>query len=119
MKEEGGIWDLKEAAAQVTFPPQAVEEPLQITCSVWNPKKLSPPLGEQEALVSNVLELSHDGAPSLEFGQDFNQEVTLALSHSATELAGYEVVIKQLIDRENNEWNDLKTTSTWLKSGKS
>ena len=32
-------------------------------------------------------------------------------------LEGYEVVIKQLTDQENNEWKELKTENTWHESG--
>ena len=42
---------------------------------------------------------------------------TVALLHSAPNLEGYEVVIKQLIDQENNEWKELKTENTWHGSG--
>ena len=37
--------------------------------------------------------------------------------HSAPYLEGYEVVIKQLTDQENNEWKELKTENTWHGSG--
>ena len=88
-----------------------------ITCSLWSPRTLSPPLGSNEALVSNVIELSHDGPPDLEFSGDAQESVTVALMHSASNFKGYEVVIKQLVDPENNEWIDLETDNVWHTSG--
>ena len=88
-----------------------------ITCSLWSPGTLSPPLGSNEALVSNVIELSHDGPPDLEFSGNAQGSITVALMHSASDLKGYEVVIKQLVDRENNEWIDLVTNTFWHTSG--
>jgi len=90
---------------------------LLITCSLWSPRVLSPPLGSNEVLVSNVIELSHDGPPDLEFGEDAQESVSVALMHSAYNLKGYEVVIKQLVDPENNEWIDLETDNVWHTSG--
>ena len=88
-----------------------------IACSVWNPRTLSPPLDNNEALVSNVVELSHDGPPELEFSGDAQGSVTVALKHSASNFRGYEVVIKQLVDPENNEWIDLVTNTFLHTSG--
>ena len=88
-----------------------------ITCSLWSPGTLSPPLGSNDALVSNVIELSYDGPPDLEFSEDAQGSITVALMHSASDLKGYEVVIKQLVDPENNEWIDLVTQNIWQASG--
>ena len=107
--EKGNVWDLPEAAAYVTFHEGALPEPLLFTCSVWPPKLLSPPISSDELLVSNVIELSHDGPPDLELSGDDEGNVTVALLHSATDLKGYEVVIKQLVDPYDNEWKDLET----------
>ena len=84
---------------------------------MWNPRTLSPPLGGNEVLVSNVIELSHDGSSDLEFSEDPHRSVTVALMHSASNFRGYEVVIKQLIHPENNEWTDLVTNNFWHTSG--
>ena len=92
-------------------------KPLLITCSLWSPRTLSPPLGSNEVLVSNVIELSHDGPPDLEFNGDAQGSVTVALMHSASNLKGYEVVIKQLVDPKNNEWIDLVTNTFWHTTG--
>ena len=92
-------------------------KPLLITCSLWSPRTLSPPLGSNEVLVSNVIELSHDGPPDLEFNGDAQGSVTVALMHSASNLKGYEVVIKQLVDPGNNEWIDLVTNTFWHTTG--
>ncbi len=89
-----------------------------MTCSLWSPRTLSPPLGSNEVLVSNVIELSHDGPPDLEFSGDAKGNMTVALLHSASNLNGYEVVIKQLVDPENNEWKDLEAQNIWHTSGK-
>ena len=40
----------------------------------------------------------------------FNTKVKLSLSHSTTNLRGYELVIKQLTDKETNKWEDLDGT---------
>ena len=88
-----------------------------ITCFLWNPGTVSPPLGSNEALVSNVIELSHDGPPDVEFSGDAQGSVTVALMHSASNFRGYEVVIKQLVDQANNEWKDLVTNNFFHTSG--
>ena len=64
-----------------------------------------------------MIELSHDGPPDLEFRGDAQESVTVALMHSATNFRGYEIVIKQLVDPENNEWIDLVTNNFWHTSG--
>ena len=112
--EKGSVWNLPEAAAYITFHEGAVPKPLLFTCSVLPPKLRSPPISSDELLVSNVVEMSHDGPPDLEFRGDDDGNVTVALLHSASDLKGYEVVIKQLVDLHNNEWKDLKT---WHASG--
>ncbi|XP_066019482.1 uncharacterized protein [Pocillopora verrucosa] len=112
--EKGNVWNLPEAAAYVTFHEGAVPKPLLFTCSVWPPKLRSPPISSDELLVSNVIELSHDGPPDLELSGDDEGNVTVALLHSASDLKGYEVVIKQLVDLHDNEWKDLET---WHASG--
>ena len=117
MTGEGDTWCLEEAAAFVTFCPGAVTKSLLFTCSLWSPGTLSPPLGSNEALVSNVIEVSHDGLPDLEFSEDAQGSITVALMHSASDLKGYEVVIKQLVDPENKEWIDLVTENIWHASG--
>ena len=107
--EKGSVWNLPEAAAYITFHEGAVPKPLLFTCSVWPPKLRSPPIFSDELLVSNVMELSHEGPLDLEFRGDNGGKVTVALLHSASDLKGYEVVIKQLVDPHNNEWKDLET----------
>ena len=111
---KGSEWNLLEGAVHVTFHKGAVLKPLFFTCSVSPPKLCSPPISSDELLVSNVIELSHDGPPDLEFSGDEEGKVTVALLHSASDLKGYEVVIKQLVDPHDNVWKDLKT---WHASG--
>ena len=87
--------------------------PFVFTCSLWNPTIRCPPIGNNELLVSNVIELSHDGPPDLEISGDGKGSITVALLHSASDLKGYEVVIKQLVDPESNEWKVLETKNIW------
>ena len=117
MSCEGSTWNLEEAGAMITFRRGAVKKTLLVTCYLWSPKTLSPPLGSNEVLVSNVIELSDDGPPDLECSGDAKGNITVALLHSASNLKGYEVVIKQLVDPENNEWKELETKNTWHASG--
>ena len=49
----------------------------------------------------------------------FSQDVTLALSFSATKFFDYEVVIKEMKDTENNAWQDLSTVDKRCEAGKS
>ena len=112
--ERGSVWNLQDAATHVTFHEGAVPKPLLFTCSVLPPKLRCPPISSDELLVSNVIELSHDGPPDLELSGDDEGNVTVALLHSASDLKGYEVVIKQLVDPFDNEWKDLET---WHASG--
>jgi len=65
----------------------------------WKSSACFPPLEENEDIVSDVVELL-----------TFNKEVTLAISHSASDLKGYEVVVKKLIDKDTNEWMDVGKT---------
>ena len=113
-------WHLREAGASMKLCSGAVQQSVLCTCrcSLWNPKTLSPPIASDEILVSSVIELSHDGPPDLEYKESVEgTRFTVALLHSAPNLEGYEVVIKQLIDQENNEWKELKTENTWHGSG--
>ena len=61
---------------------------------------------EHEAITSNVIELSSLDSQSLKF----NTKVKLSLSHSATNLRGYELVIKKLTDKETNNWEEVDGT---------
>ena len=65
-----------------------------------------------------MIELSLDNPPDLESTGDAKEGITVALLHSACELKGYELVIKQLVDPDTEEWKDLKTQSIWRSSGK-
>ena len=117
---EEDTWHLREAGASIKLNSGAVQQPVPFTCRclLWNPRTLSPPLASDEILVSSVIELSHDGPPDLEYRESVEGlSFTVALLHSAPNLEGYEVVIKQLTDRENNEWKELRTENTWHGSG--
>ena len=117
---EEGTWHLREAGASIKLCNGAVQQPVPFTCRclLWNPRTLSPPIASDEILVSSVIELSHDGPPDPEYRESVEGiSFTVALLHSAPDLEGYEVVIKQLIDQENNEWKELKTENTWHGSG--
>ena len=88
------------------FPPDAVSETMPLMVHRWKNSVCSPPLQEHEAITSNVIELSSMDSQ----GVKFNTKVKLSLSHSSTNLRGYELVIKKLIDKETNKWEDLDGT---------
>ena len=110
------ICHLEEAGASIKLNSGAVQQPTPFTCRclMWNPRTLSPPIVRDEISVSSIIELSHGGPPDLEYRESVEGlSFTVALLHSAPNLEGYEVVIKQLTDQENNEWKELKTENTW------
>ena len=92
----------KHGAVHLMFPPDAVST--SIVVRRW--KYPSPPLQEHEAITSNVIELSSMARQGLKF----NTKVRLSLSHSATNLRGYELVIKKLVDKEMNDWKEVDGT---------
>ena len=113
-------WHLREAGASIKLCSGAVQQPVPFTCTclLWNPRTLSPSTASDEILVSSVIEISHDGPPDLDYKKSFEGiSFTVSLMHNAPYLEGYEVVIKQLTDKENNEWKELKTENTWHGSG--
>ena len=113
-------WHLREAGASIKLCSGAVQQPVPFTCRclLWNPRTRSPPIASDEILVSSVIEISHDGPPDLDYKKSFEGiSFTVSLLHSAPYLEGYEVVIKQLTNQENNEWVELKTENTWHGSG--
>ena len=99
-------WASEEWAVHLMLPPDAVSERTSIVVHRWEYSVLSPPLQEHEAITSNVIELSSITGQELKF----NTKVKLSLSHSATDLWGYELVIKKLIDKKENKWEDLDGT---------
>ena len=103
---QGGHWDARKAATHLVFPPGFVAEDTALTLFRWKPSLCSPPLQPNEAVVSNVLELSAEGAEGLQF----KKQVTVGISHSGPDLRGYEVVIKNLTDVERNEWEEAEET---------
>ena len=106
VSKQGSYWDLRKVAAHIIFPPDAVPEDRSIAFHRWKSSACSPSLQENEAIVSDVVELSSGIAEGLAF----NKEVTLAISHSASDLKGYEVVVMKLIDKDTNEWVDVDKT---------
>ena len=88
------------------FPPDAVSEPTPILLQRWKYSARSPPLQEHETITSNVIELCATARQGLKF----NTNVKLSLSHCATGLRGYELVIKKLIDKETNIWEEVDGT---------
>ena len=103
---EGTSWAFREWAVHLMFPPDAVSERTSIDVNRWKYSIRTPPLQEHEAITSNVIELSSLNGQELKF----NTKVKLSLSHSATDLQGYELVIKKLIDKETNNWEDVDGT---------
>ena len=93
-------------AAHVIFPPDSVSEDRTVTVVRWNPLACSPPLKDNETLVSDVIQLSTDSSEALEF----NKSVTLVISHCSADLKGYEIVVKKLIDMDSNGWDDILET---------
>ena len=97
----------------------AKSKPKQMKCSRWSHKNCSPSLTENESLVSNVIELScEDGPLGVKFHENVDEKVTVRLSHSASDWKGYELVIKELVDLDNNEWKELDTRQVWKPSGR-
>ena len=88
------------------FSPNDVSEPTPKMVQRWKNSVCSPSLQEHEAITSNVIELSSMDSQDVKF----NTKVKLSLSHSATNLRGYELVIKKLTDKETNKWEDLDGT---------
>ena len=56
--------------------------------------------------MSSVIEIATNSGQALKF----NHSVQLFLCHSAPDLAGYEIVIKKLVDTKNNIWEDVDVT---------
>ena len=93
------------------FPPGIVSEGRVSSVQRWNPRFRSPPLFDIEAVVSDVIELSLDSPGGL----DLDKSVTLVIPHSASDLKGYEVVIKCF--SSGDEWKDVETADWRTKSG--
>ena len=115
--EEGGALMVQNVPSRVLIPPKALPTCTEVTCSLWNQQILSPPLGRNEALVSSVMELACGNLPGTE-RYEFNVKVKVALSHSASDIKGYELVIKELTNEKTNDWRDLKTRWAWTPSGR-
>ena len=103
---KGTDWANKKLGVHLMFPPDAVSEPTPLMVHRWKYSVCSPPLLEHEAITSNVIELSSMDSQ----GVKFNTKVKLSLSHSATNLRGYELVIKKLTDKETNNWEEVDGT---------
>ena len=102
----GTSWAFKPWTVHLMLPPDAVSERTTIVVCRRKYGVRSPPLQEHEAITSNVIELSFLNGQELKF----NTKVKLSLSHSATDLQGYELVMKKLIDKETNYWEDVDGT---------
>ena len=102
----GTSWAFKPWTVHLMLPPDAVSERTTIVVCRRKYGVRSPPLHEHEAITSNVIELSFLNGQELKF----NTKVKLSLSHSATDLQGYELVMKKLIDKETNYWEDVDGT---------
>ena len=103
---EGTNWAIEEFGVHLMFPPNAVSELTTIMVQRWKYSVTSLPVEEHEAITSNVFKLSSIDSQ----GVKFNTKVKLSLSYSATNLRGYELVIKQLTDKETNKWEDVDGT---------
>ena len=103
---EGFNRAIKRLGVHLMFPPEALSDSTPIMVQRWKHSVCSPPLQEHEAITSNVIELF----PMDSQGLKFNTKVKLSLSHSATNLWGYELVIKKLIDKQTNKWEEVDGT---------
>ena len=103
---EGTSRAFKQWGVQLMFPPDTVSEHTSIVVHRWKYSVRSPPLQEHETITSNVIELYSLNGQELKF----NTKVKLSLSHCATDLQGYELVMKKLIDKETNYWEDVDGT---------
>ena len=101
---EGMHLDLQAGTIHLTFPPNTVAEPTRLLVYRWKCGACLPYRTEHEAVVSDVIEIC---APAEDGSLKFESEVELIISHSATDLEGYELVIKGLIDTEKNEWEEI------------
>ena len=108
---------VQKVPSRAMIPPKALSTCTEVTCSLWNLQILSPPLGRNEALVSSVMELACGNLPGTEERYEFNVKVKVALSHSASDIKGYELVIKELTNEKTNDWRDLETRWAWTPSG--
>ena len=106
MTSEGIHLDPEEGGVFFVFPPFSVSTPASILVHRWKHKARSPPLQEHEEVVSSVIEITANSSQALKF----NVAGQLFLCHSAPDLAGYEVVIKKLVDTKNNIWKDVDVT---------
>ncbi|XP_074621197.1 uncharacterized protein LOC141879796 isoform X2 [Acropora palmata] len=94
---------LKQVGVHLISPPGAVAEGSVSTVRRWNRRFRSPLLSDNEAVVSDVIELSLDSPVALHF----DKTVTLVIPHCASALKGYEVVVKCL--SSSDEWKDVET----------
>ena len=90
----------------VFFPPFSVSTPTSIMVYRWKRRFRSPPLQEHEEVVSSVIEIATNSGQALKF----KKSVQVFLCHSAPDLAGYETVVKKLVDTKNNVWEDVDVT---------
>ena len=95
----------------IVFPPGALSGGRISTVPWRNSRFLFPPLLEKEAVVSDVIELSLDSP-----GLHFDKAVTLVIPHCASDLKGYEVVVKSL--SIGGEWKDVETADWRTMGGK-
>ena len=95
----------------IVFPPSAVSGGRISTVPWWNSRFRPPPLLEKEAVVSDVIELSLKSPDGLHSGK----AVTLVIPHCASDLKGYEVVVKSL--SIGDEWKDFETADWRTKDG--
>ena len=96
----------------IVFPPGAVSGGRNSTVPWWNSRFRPPPLLEKEAVVSDVIELSLNSPGGLHSGK----AVTLVIPHCASDLKGYEVVVKSL--SIGDEWKDIESADWRTKDGK-
>ena len=109
--KNGGCFRIPAASAILVFPPDAVEEPVTLTCSRVTDEEYELKPTDGELFVSQILEIEPEGLT-------FEKPVTVLLSHSVYEdqnfLDFYELVVKNLCP---SGWEDLKTEKINFKEG--
>ena len=68
--------------------------------------------------MNSVMELACGSLLGTKKRYEFNVKMKVALSHSASDIKGYELVFKELINEKSNDWRELETRWAWTPSGR-
>ena len=101
--KDGGCFHIPAASAILLFPPNAVENPVTLTCSRVTYEECEVKPAEGELFVSQIIRIKPEGLI-------FKKPVTVLLSHSVYEdqnfMDFYELVVENLCSAE---WQELET----------